>query len=138
MGSILDGRDFSLPHSNETGSGAHSASYPTSTRGSFFWVKPPGREADYPSMSSVEVKNARSYIFTPLYVLMVWCVIKQGRNLSLICGRLYIAAAYGDISTQYAIYNPKKPPQYNYSYQKFIVLQAVPCSIHGDNIRHKN
>jgi hypothetical protein len=38
-------------------SGAHPASYPMGTRGSFLGVKLPGREADPSSLSSTEVKE---------------------------------------------------------------------------------
>jgi hypothetical protein len=44
--------NFSLHHSVQSGSGAHPASYPMGTRGSF-----PGREADHPPPSSAEVKE---------------------------------------------------------------------------------
>jgi len=33
------------------------------------------READHSPPSTVEVKHAWSYTSTPLYVLMVWCLI---------------------------------------------------------------
>jgi hypothetical protein len=35
-----------------------------------------GREADYSSQSSAEVKRALSYTSTPPYVFMVWCLVK--------------------------------------------------------------
>jgi hypothetical protein len=49
-------RDFSLLHRGQTGSGAHSASYPMGTGGDSRGIKRPGREANH-SPSSAEVKN---------------------------------------------------------------------------------
>jgi hypothetical protein len=49
-------RNFSLRHLVQTGSEAHSASYPMGIRGSFLGVKRPGREADQSPPSSVEVQ----------------------------------------------------------------------------------
>jgi hypothetical protein len=50
--------NFSLFNRVQTGSGAHPASYPMGTGGSFLWVKRPGREADHSPPCSAEVKNA--------------------------------------------------------------------------------
>jgi hypothetical protein len=63
--------NFSLHHRVQTGSGAHPASYPLVTRGSF-----PGGEADHSPPSSVEVKNAWSYTSTPHHTSMTWCSVK--------------------------------------------------------------
>jgi hypothetical protein len=52
--------NFSLKHRVQHGSGAHPASYPRVTRGSFPGVKRPGPEADRLLPSSAEVKNAWS------------------------------------------------------------------------------
>jgi hypothetical protein len=49
--------NFSLKHRVQNGSGAHTASYPEGTRGSFLGVKRPRREADHPPPSSAEVKE---------------------------------------------------------------------------------
>jgi hypothetical protein len=49
--------NFSLHHSVQNGSGAHPASYPMGTRGSFPGGRP-GREADHSPPSSAVVKNA--------------------------------------------------------------------------------
>jgi hypothetical protein len=49
--------DFSLRHCAQSGSGVHPPSYPTGT-------ERPGREADYLSPYSVEVKNQWSYAST--------------------------------------------------------------------------
>jgi hypothetical protein len=56
--------NFSLHHRVQNGSGAHPASCPMDTRGSFRGVKLPGRESDHSSPSSAEVKNAWSYTST--------------------------------------------------------------------------
>jgi hypothetical protein len=55
------GKDFSLLHSVQPGSGAHPASYPMGTGGSFSWVKRSDREADRSPPSSAEVVNTWSY-----------------------------------------------------------------------------
>jgi hypothetical protein len=49
--------------------GAHPASYPMGTRGSFPGVKRPGCEAYHSPPSSAEVKNVWIYTFTPLISL---------------------------------------------------------------------
>jgi hypothetical protein len=49
--------NFSLHHRVQTGSGAHPASYPMGSRGSFPGVKRPGSEADNSPPSSSEVKK---------------------------------------------------------------------------------
>jgi hypothetical protein len=45
-------------------------------------VKRPGREADHSSPSSAEIKNAWSYISTPQYVFMAWCLVKHRDNFT--------------------------------------------------------
>jgi hypothetical protein len=55
----------------QTGSGAHPASCPVGTGGSFPLDKRPGREVDHSPPSSVDVKNPRSYTSTPPCVFMV-------------------------------------------------------------------
>jgi hypothetical protein len=51
--------NLSLLHSVQTDSGAHPASYPMGTRGSFpRVVKRPGLEADHSPLSSAEIKNS--------------------------------------------------------------------------------
>jgi hypothetical protein len=57
--------NFSLHQRVQNGSGAHPASYPMGTRGSFPGVKWPEREADHSPPSTAEVKNAWSYTSTP-------------------------------------------------------------------------
>jgi hypothetical protein len=46
-------------------------------------VKRPGREGNYSSPSSAEVKNAWSYTSTPPYTFMVWCLVKLRDNFTL-------------------------------------------------------
>jgi hypothetical protein len=50
-------RNFSLNHRVQNGSGAHPASYPMGTRGSFPGGKAAGCEADHLPPSSAEVKE---------------------------------------------------------------------------------
>jgi hypothetical protein len=50
-------QDFSLLHSVQIGSGAHPASHPMSTGGSFAGGKAAGREVDHSPPSSAEVKK---------------------------------------------------------------------------------
>jgi hypothetical protein len=58
--------NFSLHHRDQNGSGAHPASYPMGTRGSFLGVKQPGREADHSPPSSAEVKECVGlYLHSP-------------------------------------------------------------------------
>jgi hypothetical protein len=57
--------NFSLHHRSQNGSGAHPASYPMGTRGSFPGAKRLEHEADHSPPSSAEVKNACGYTFTP-------------------------------------------------------------------------
>jgi hypothetical protein len=68
--------NFSLHHRVQTGSGAHPASDPMGTRGSFPGVKRPGRDVD-PSPYSAEVKNAWRYTSTPPIRPMAWCSVKS-------------------------------------------------------------
>jgi hypothetical protein len=49
--------NLSLHHRDQNGSGAHPASYPMGTRGSFPGIKRPEREADRSPPSSAEVKE---------------------------------------------------------------------------------
>jgi hypothetical protein len=74
--------NFSLHHRVQNGSGAHPASYTMGTRDSFPGVKRPGREADHSPPSSAEVKNAWSYISTPQYAFMAWCLVKHMDNFT--------------------------------------------------------
>jgi hypothetical protein len=61
------GGNFSLHHRVQNVSGAHPASYPMGTRGSFPGVKRPEREADYSPPSSAEVKVCvEIYLHSPI------------------------------------------------------------------------
>jgi hypothetical protein len=68
---------FSFRHRVQTGCGAHPASYPMGTGGSFLGSKAAEREAHHSLPTSVEVKNASSYTSASKYVFMLWCLIKQ-------------------------------------------------------------
>jgi hypothetical protein len=58
--------NFSLHHCIQNGSGAHPASYPMGTRGSFHGVKRPVREADHSPPSSAKVKEwVELYLHSP-------------------------------------------------------------------------
>jgi hypothetical protein len=73
---------FSLLHSVQTSSGAHPASYPMGTGGSFPGVKSPGSEADHPHPYSAEVKTGGP----PLPHTSLWRrakLIKPKDNFSL-------------------------------------------------------
>jgi hypothetical protein len=48
----------------------------------FLGLKRPVREADHSPPSSVEVKNAWSYTFTPQYVFMAWCLTTHRDNFT--------------------------------------------------------
>jgi hypothetical protein len=61
------GQEFSLLHIVQTGSAVHPTSYPMGTGGSFPGGKRPGREADHPPPTSVEVKKTWVYTPTPPY-----------------------------------------------------------------------
>jgi hypothetical protein len=59
---IAGSGSFLLHHRVQTGSGAHPASYPMGTRGSF----PPGREADHSPPSNAKVKEwVELYLHSP-------------------------------------------------------------------------
>jgi len=68
---------FSLSHYARSGSEAHLASGAVRTGGLFHGVKRPGREANHSHPSFVEAKIMWSYIFTPPYISMVWCLIEE-------------------------------------------------------------
>jgi hypothetical protein len=74
--------NFSLHHCDQNGSGAHPASYPMGTRGSFPGIKRPGREADHSPNLEPRSKNEWSYTSTPQYTLMAWCLVKHRDNFT--------------------------------------------------------
>jgi hypothetical protein len=75
--------NFSLHHRVQKGSGAHPASYPMGTRGSFPGVNRTGYEADHSSPSSAEVSQ---------YVFMAWCLVKHRDNFTLLYITLPLSA----------------------------------------------
>jgi hypothetical protein len=70
---------FSLDLRVQTGSGAHPASCPVGTRGSYPGGKAAGSWTDHSPLSSAEVKNVWSYISIPPLCLhgMAWCLVKH-------------------------------------------------------------
>jgi hypothetical protein len=74
--------NFSSQPRVQTGSGAHTSSSPTVTRGSFHGSK---GEADHPLLCSAEVKNAWSYSSTPpgTPLLYLFNSVKETLPLSL-------------------------------------------------------
>jgi hypothetical protein len=64
------GQEFSLLLVVQTGSVAHSASYPMGTWGSFPRVKRPGREVDHSPPTNAEVKKIWFYTYIPPYAFM--------------------------------------------------------------------
>jgi hypothetical protein len=51
---------------------------PMGTTGSYPGVKQLGHKAKYSSPPSSEVKNLWSSASIPLYIFMVWCLVKHG------------------------------------------------------------
>jgi hypothetical protein len=47
-------------------------------------IKRPGREGDRLRPSSAELKNVWSYISTPQYVFIAWCLVKHRDNFTFI------------------------------------------------------
>jgi hypothetical protein len=73
--------NFSLHHRFQTGSGAHPASYPMGTRGSF--PGGVGCEADHSPHLVPRLKNEWSYTSTLQYAFMAWCSVKAQGQLYL-------------------------------------------------------
>jgi hypothetical protein len=73
--------NFSLHRRVQNGSGAHPASYPMGTRGSFPEVKRQRPEADHSPPPSAEI-NEWSYTSIPPYVFMAWCLVKHRDNFT--------------------------------------------------------
>jgi hypothetical protein len=61
-----EARDLFLLHSVQTGSGAHPASYPMSTKSCFPEVKRSGRQADHSLASSAGAKNGGAIPLLPI------------------------------------------------------------------------
>jgi hypothetical protein len=66
---------FSLHIYIQTGTGAHSASYPVGSGDNM--TRGPGREADHSPPSSCEIKNVWSYTSVPPYFVVVWHVFQH-------------------------------------------------------------
>jgi hypothetical protein len=64
------GKNFSLLHIVQTGSGVHPTTYKMGTGGAFPGIKRQGREADHSPPTIAEVKKMWIYTSTPLYVFM--------------------------------------------------------------------
>jgi hypothetical protein len=69
-------------HRIQNDCGAHPASYPMGSGGSFPGVKRAGREAEHSPPSSAEIKNAWIYTSIPQYAFMAWCLVKHRNNLT--------------------------------------------------------
>jgi hypothetical protein len=63
-------------------------------------VKRPGREAGHSPPPSAEVKNAWSYISTPQYVFMAWCLVKYRDNLTYSIHILLVCRQVSDDATK--------------------------------------
>jgi hypothetical protein len=75
--------NFSLHYRVQNSSGAHPASYPIGTKGSFPAGEAAGREADHSPPPSTEVKECvELYLHSPQYVFMAWCVFKHRDNFT--------------------------------------------------------
>jgi hypothetical protein len=72
-------RDFSVFHNVQTGSGAHPASYPVGTIGSFF-----RREGDHSPPYSAEVKNSGA--ITPLPIHLYGTTLRLTLNYNINVG----------------------------------------------------
>jgi hypothetical protein len=77
-------REFSLPHSTQTGCETlpvfYIIGYVSLSPGS----KAQEREADHSLHSSTEVKNAWSYTETPPYIFMIWRLFMHHDRITLI------------------------------------------------------
>jgi hypothetical protein len=76
--------NFSVHHHDQNGSGAHSASYPVGTRGSF----PGGKAAGEWSrpLTSIQCRGQRmrgAIPPLPRYAFMAWCLVKHRDNFAL-------------------------------------------------------
>jgi hypothetical protein len=79
---LVEARDFHILHNVQIDSGAHPTSYKMGTWSCFPAETRQVREADHLPSSSAEVKNGewRSFISTPLYVFMAWCLINKAQE----------------------------------------------------------
>jgi hypothetical protein len=84
--------NFSLHDRVQNGSGAHPASYPIGTRGSFPGGKAAGQLTTHPHLVP-RSKNEWSYTSTPQYTFMAWCSVKaQGQLYLYLAMRAYWAS----------------------------------------------
>jgi hypothetical protein len=75
---------FYLRHHVQTGSGAHPASYPIGTGGSFHGGKVAGREADHSPSSSAKVKErVELYLHSQIRLHAVVLKLSTGTTLPL-------------------------------------------------------
>jgi hypothetical protein len=81
--------DFSVPHSVQTGSWVHPASYPGVPRAFTSGAKRSRYEAHHSPPSSAKFKNVWSYTIGPPYVFMVRCLISTWTNLSFLLLHFY-------------------------------------------------
>jgi len=77
VGFLAGTGNFSLHHCVQNGPGAHPASYPMATMGSFPEVKWLGRESDHLPLSSAEVNNAWGMPPLPQYAFVEWCSVRK-------------------------------------------------------------
>jgi hypothetical protein len=76
--------NFSFNHRVQNGSGAHLASYPMGTRGSFIGGKAAGAWS-WP-LTSIQFRGQRMRGAIPLlpqYAFMAWCSVKKSRGITL-------------------------------------------------------
>jgi hypothetical protein len=95
------GQEFSLLRIVQTGSGAHPASYPMCTGGSFPGVKQQEHEADHSSQTSAEVKKTWIYLSLAIHlhgIMFNWlskgttlCIFYENA-LTFTTGRLFSAS----------------------------------------------
>jgi hypothetical protein len=78
---LFTGRVESFLHVVQTSSGAHPASYPMVTGGSFSGGKAVS-EADHSPPTSAEVKKTWLYTSTPPNIFMAYCLINHRENFT--------------------------------------------------------
>jgi hypothetical protein len=76
---LVGAGNFSLQHHVQTGSGAHPTPPPIQWVLGVKWL---WHEAGHSPPSSGEVKSTWSYICTPHYIFMTWCLVKYKDNFT--------------------------------------------------------
>jgi hypothetical protein len=76
-----------------------TASHPMGTGDPSRGIKRPGHETDHSPPSSAEDMNSWSYIFTPPYVFIAWCLAEHRDNFALSSILLYLAQVLQVISS---------------------------------------